>query len=100
MLQCDFSQVFYQKYKFYKWILKNILSIPDDLELVCVLDSKYNAMARPQISGFKIPDYDLGAVSMRVMTKMLQSDGKEETYHRETELSYVFTPRKTTIKMK
>ena len=44
-------------------------SVPDDMELVCILDSKYNAMARPQISGFKIPDYDLGAVAMRVMTK-------------------------------
>lgn len=72
------------------------LSIPDDLELVCILDSKYNAMARPQISGFKIPDYDLGAVSMRVMTKMLQDEGEEEGYNRETELSYIYTPRKTT----
>ena len=72
------------------------LSIPDDLELVCVLDSKYNSMARPQISGFKIPDYDLGAVSMRVMTKMLQDDGDDESYNKETELSYIYTPRKTT----
>lgn len=72
------------------------ISIPDDLELVCILDSKYNSMARPQISGFKIPDYDLGAVSMRVMTKMLQDDGEEGSYNRETELSYIYTPRKTT----
>lgn len=72
------------------------MSIPDDLELVCILDSKYNSMARPQISGFKIPDYDLGAVSMRVMTKMLQDEGEEEGYNRETELSYIYTPRKTT----
>lgn len=72
------------------------ISIPDDLELVCILDSKYNSMARPQISGFKIPDYDLGAVSMRVMTKMLQDDNEEGSYNRETELSYIYTPRKTT----
>lgn len=72
------------------------IAIPDEMELICVLDSKYNAMARPQISGFKIPDYDLGAVSMRVMTKMLQDDGDEEAYNRETELSYIYTPRKTT----
>ncbi len=71
-------------------------SIPDDLELVCVLDSKYNSMARPQISGFKIPDYDLGAVSMRVMTKMLHEEN-EDGYNRETELSYIYTPRKSTI---
>ncbi|WP_277489067.1 MULTISPECIES: LacI family DNA-binding transcriptional regulator [unclassified Breznakia] len=71
------------------------ISIPDEMELVCVLDSKYNAMARPQISGFKIPDYDLGAVSMRIMTKMLQDDAKDG-YNKETELSYIFTPRETT----
>lgn len=73
---------------------KNI-AIPDEMELVCILDSKYNAMARPQISGFKIPDYDLGAVSMRIMTKMLQEDN-QDGYNKETELSYVYTPRETT----
>lgn len=71
------------------------IKIPEDMELVCVLDSKYNAMARPQISGFKIPDYDLGAVSMRIMTKMLQ-EGEKDGYNRETELSYVYTARETT----
>lgn len=69
-------------------------SVPDDMELVCILDSKYNAMARPQISGFKIPDYDLGAVAMRVMTKMLHDD--EEVIDKEIELSYIYSPRKST----
>ena len=70
------------------------LSIPDDLEIVCILDSKYNSMARPQISGFKIPDYDLGAVAMRVMTKMLHTD--DEQFDKHIELSYIYTPRKST----
>ena len=71
------------------------IAIPDDMELVCILDSKYNTMARPQISGFKIPDYDLGAVSMRVMTKMLQSE-VDDSLIKETELTYIYTPRATT----
>ncbi|MEG1474924.1 MAG: LacI family DNA-binding transcriptional regulator [Longicatena sp.] len=70
------------------------ISIPDDMELVCILDSKYNSMARPQISGFKIPDYDLGAVAMRLLTKMLHDDN--EVLDKEIELSYIFTPRKST----
>ncbi|MFV0382213.1 MAG: LacI family DNA-binding transcriptional regulator [Breznakia sp.] len=74
---------------------ENNISIPEDMELICILDTKYNVMARPQISGFKIPDYDLGAVSMRIMTKMLQEDQKD-AYHKETELSYLYTPRNTT----
>lgn len=70
------------------------ISIPEDMELVCILDSKYNAMARPQISGFKIPDYDLGAVAMRLLTKMLHDEN--EVIDKEIELSHIFTPRKST----
>ncbi|MBQ9046932.1 MAG: LacI family DNA-binding transcriptional regulator [Solobacterium sp.] len=69
------------------------ISVPDEMEIVCVIDTKYNAMMRPQISSFSIPSYDLGAVSMRVMTKMLQND---ETVDPKIELSYLFTPRQTT----
>lgn len=70
-------------------------SIPADAELVCVLDSKYNAMQRPQISAFKIPDYDMGAMSMRLLTKMLHEE--DEILNKEMELSYVFIPRQTTL---
>lgn len=69
------------------------IGIPEDMEIVCVIDTKYNSMVRPQISSFSIPSYDLGAVSMRVMTKMLQD---QDDFEREIELSYLFTPRKTT----
>lgn len=72
---------------------ENSIAIPDEMEVVCVIDTKYNAMMRPQISSFAIPSYDLGAVSMRVMTKMLQSDTESD---KEIELSYLFTPRQTT----
>lgn len=70
------------------------ISIPDEMELACVLDSKYLAMARPQISGFKIPDYDLGAVAMRMLTKMLHNE--VDTLDKEIELTYIYTPRKST----
>ena len=63
------------------------------MEMICVIDTKYNSMVRPQISSFSIPSYDLGAVSMRVMTKMLNG---ETDFDREIELSYLFTPRQTT----
>ncbi len=72
---------------------ENGLRIPEDMEVVCVIDTKYNSMMRPQISSFSIPSYDLGAVSMRVMTKMLQNT---EEFDRVIELSYLFTPRQTT----
>ena len=72
---------------------ENNISVPDDMEVVCVIDTKYNSMVRPQISSFSIPSYDLGAVSMRVMTKLLNG---ETDIDRQIELSYLFTPRQTT----
>ena len=71
------------------------MAIPDDLELVCLTDSKYNSMVRPRLSSFSIPAYDLGAVSMRVLTKMLNEDSVED---QEIELSYLYTPRQSTQK--
>lgn len=72
---------------------ENGISVPDQMEVVCVIDTKYNSMIRPQISSFSIPSYDLGAVSMRIMTKMLQN---LTDFEPEIELSYLFTPRQTT----
>jgi LacI family transcriptional regulator len=72
---------------------ENHIKIPLELEVVCIIDSKYNSMVRPQLSSFTIPSYDLGAVSMRVMTKMLKNTDIED---REIELSYLFTPRQST----
>ncbi len=69
------------------------IAVPEELEIACILDSKYLAMARPQITGFKIPDYDLGAVAMRLLTKMLHDD---DVVEKECELSYIYTPRKST----
>ena len=72
---------------------ENGIKVPEEMEIVCVIDTKYNSMMRPQISSFSIPAYDLGAVSMRVMTKMLQNDSESD---KMIELSYLFTPRQTT----
>lgn len=69
------------------------IKIPEEMEIVCVIDTKYNSMVRPQLSSFSIPSYDLGAVAMRVMTKMLKEDVVDE---KEIELSYLFTPRQST----
>ena len=72
---------------------ENNINIPDDMEVICVIDTKYNSMVRPQVSSFSLPSYDLGAVSMRVLTKMLKNDN---TFDHEIELSYLYTPRKST----
>ena len=74
---------------------ENGITVPDDMEVVCLIDTKYNSAMRPMISSFSIPSYDLGAVSMRVMTKMLENDRIAD---KEKCLSYLFTARQTTKK--
>ncbi len=72
---------------------ENGIKIPNDMEIICVIDTKYNSMVRPRISSFSIPSYDLGAVAMRVLTKMLKND---DSYEREIELNYLYTEREST----
>lgn len=70
--------------------------IPEDIQIVCVIDTKYNKMLRPQLSSFAMPSYDLGAVAMRMMTKQLANDSDPEKVERNIELSYLYTPRSST----
>jgi len=72
---------------------ENNISVPEDMELVCAIDTKYNSMVRPTVTSFTLPDYDLGAVAMRLMTKMLMD---EEVEDREKKFNYIFSPRGTT----
>lgn len=74
---------------------ENGIKIPEDMELVCMNDTKYNSMVRPQVSAFVVPSYDLGAVAMRVMTKMLKD---EEVEDKQKVLGYLYRERETTNK--
>lgn len=70
-------------------------TIPNDGELVCILNNKYLTMVRPNISTYTIPEYDMGAVSMRLLTKMLVEE-KEQEINKNIEMTYGFIPRSTT----
>lgn len=70
-------------------------SIPEDGELVCVLNNKYLSMIRPNVSSYNIPEYDLGAVAMRLLTKMLVDDETNLT-SKDIEMAYAKMPRGTT----
>lgn len=72
---------------------ENNIRIPEEMELVCLNDTKYNSMVRPEVSAFVVPTYDLGAVAMRLMTKMLIT---EEVEDKEKTLEYLFRERDTT----
>lgn len=72
---------------------ENGIEVPEDLEIVCMSDSKFNSMVRPEISAFTIPTYDVGAIAMRLMTKILKGEAVEET---EKCLNCLLQERETT----
>jgi len=72
---------------------ENNIEVPEQMEVVCVMDTKYNLMVRPAISALTTPAYDLGAVAMRLMTKMLQGVEVEEKVKK---FNYLFNVRQTT----
>lgn len=48
--------------------------IPEDVQVMSIVDNKYLNMVRPRVSAYNIPEYDMGAIAMRLLTKMLVSD--------------------------
>ena len=71
----------------------NGIKVPDQMQLICMNESKYTSAVRPEISSFSVPSYDLGAISMRLMTKMLKEETLEE---KEKCLEIIYSPKNTT----
>ena len=71
----------------------NGIKVPDQMQIICMNESKYTSAVRPEISSFSVPSYDLGAISMRLMTKMLKEETLEE---KEKCLEIIYSPKSTT----
>ncbi|MDW0117154.1 catabolite control protein A [Sporosarcina thermotolerans] len=50
------------------------LSVPDDIEMICFQHTLLSRVVRPQLSAVVVPLYDLGAVSMRLLTKLMNGE--------------------------
>ena len=72
---------------------ENGIKIPEDMDIICLNDTKYLSMVRPEVSAFEVPTYDLGAVAMRLMTKILNN---EEIDDKQKVLGFIYQERKTT----
>ncbi|SDK76067.1 catabolite control protein A [Alkalibacterium thalassium] len=69
------------------------VSIPEDFELITSNNSKLTAMTRPQMSTVVQPLYDIGAVAMRLLTKLMN---KEEIDEKTVKLPYTIDAKGTT----
>lgn len=52
--------------------------VPDDIEVISFENSKWARMVRPQLSSVVLPLYDIGAVAMRLLTKLMNKEKVEQ----------------------
>lgn len=71
------------------------VSVPDDFSLITANNTRLTQMLRPQISSIEPPVYDIGAVAMRALTKMMDNNEEDETIE-TINLPYKITYRETT----
>ncbi|WP_179396001.1 catabolite control protein A [Lacticaseibacillus absianus] len=69
------------------------ISVPEDFELITSNNTKLTEMARPQLTSIDQPLYDIGAVAMRLLTKMMN---KEDIDAKTIRLGFDITARKST----
>lgn len=68
-------------------------NVPNEFEVVTSNNSKITEIVRPKLSSITQPLYDIGAVSMRFLTKLMN---KEEVTEKVVELPYGFIKRSST----
>ena len=74
--------------------LDHNVKVPEDLEIMSCSNTRIAYMMRPQLSTIAVPLYDIGAVGMRLLTKLMN---KEETEITHVELPYKFNYSETTL---
>jgi LacI family transcriptional regulator len=55
------------------------LKVPDDVSLISIDNIRMASMVRPQLTTVAQPMYDIGAVSMRLLTKLMNKDPVEQS---------------------
>lgn len=55
----------------------NNISIPDDMEVISMMDTSYSLMSRPTLTSIHLPIYDMGALAVRLLTKILNDEDIE-----------------------
>lgn len=68
-------------------------SVPEDFEIITSNDSPITSYTRPNLTSISLPLYDLGAVSMRMLTKIMN---KEELEEKGVILNHGLTLRQST----
>lgn len=55
------------------------LRVPDDISIISVDNTRMASMVRPQLAAVAQPMYDIGAVAMRLLTKLMKNESVENS---------------------
>lgn len=73
------------------------IKVPADFELIAANDTKLTEITRPKMTSITQPLYDIGAVSMRLLTKLMGNDDQEsEPQDQSVVLQHGLEERQTT----
>ncbi|CZR03010.1 catabolite control protein A [Trichococcus collinsii] len=73
------------------------VNVPEEFEVTASNNSRITEMARPKLTSIMLPLYDIGAVAMRLLTKIMN---KEEIDEKSIILPYKIVNRGTTLPKK
>lgn len=73
--------------------IDNGIQIPDEMEVIGLMNTSYALMCRPALTSIHVPVYDMGALAVRLLTKILN---EEEIDTKEVAVQHLMMPRATT----
>ncbi len=71
----------------------NGIQVPTDMEVIGMMNTSYALMCRPSLTSFNVPVYDMGALAVRLLTKILND---EEIDTKEVSVQHLLMKRNTT----
>ena len=69
---------------------ENGIKIPEEMEVVGMLNTSYSIMCKPTLSSLNVPVYDMGALAVRLLTKFLHDEKIES---KEIAVRHMFIKR-------
>ena len=64
----------------YNAINRSVYENPEDLEIVTASATQLASVVRPALTTIKQPLYDMGAVAMRMLTKLMNNEEVDDTH--------------------
>lgn len=72
----------------------NGIKVPEEMEVIGMMDTSYALICRPTLTSIHVPVYDMGALAVRLLTKILN---EEDIETKEVVLHHLLMKRETTL---